>query len=79
MIILLLFKKTITFPLGFSGGSVVKNPVNAGDKGWEIDPLGWEDPLEEEMATQSSILTWRISWTVKPGRLHSTGLQTSWT
>ena len=31
--------------------------------------LGWEDPLEEEMATQSSILAWRIPWTEKPGEL----------
>ena len=32
--------------------------------------LGWEDPLEEEMATSSSILAWRISWTEEPGRLY---------
>jgi len=33
--------------------------------------LGWEDPLEEEMATHSSILAWKIPWTEKPGRLQS--------
>ena len=33
--------------------------------------LGWEDTLEEEMATRSSILAWRISWTEEPGRLQS--------
>ena len=33
--------------------------------------LGWEDPLEEEMATYSSILAWRIPWTEKPGGLQS--------
>ena len=33
--------------------------------------LGWEDPLEKEMATHSSILTWRIPWTEEPGRLQS--------
>ena len=33
--------------------------------------LGWEDPLEKEMATHSSILAWRISWTEEPGRLQS--------
>ena len=33
--------------------------------------LGWEDPLEEEMSTHSSILAWRISWTKEPGGLHS--------
>ena len=33
--------------------------------------LGWEDPLEREMATYPSILAWRIAWTVEPGRLQS--------
>ena len=33
--------------------------------------LGREDPLEEEMATHSSILSWKISWTEEPGRLQS--------
>ena len=37
--------------------------------------LGWEDPLEKEMATHPSILAWRIPWTEKPGRLQSMGLQ----
>ena len=37
--------------------------------------LGWEDPLEKEMATHSSILAWRIPWMEEPGRLQSTGLQ----
>ena len=37
--------------------------------------LGWEDPLEKEMATPSSILAWRISWTEEPGRLQSMGSQ----
>ena len=32
--------------------------------------LGWEDPLEEGMATHSSILAWRIPWTEKPGTVH---------
>ena len=32
-----------------------------------VPPLGWEDPLEEEMAIQSSILFWKIPWTEKPG------------
>ena len=39
--------------------------------------LGWEDPLEKEMATHSNILAWRISWTEEPGRLQSMGLQES--
>ena len=37
--------------------------------------LGWEDPLEKEMATHSSILAWRIPWTEELGRLQSTGSQ----
>ena len=37
--------------------------------------LGWEDPLEKEMATHSSIPAWRIPWTEEPGRLQSMGLQ----
>ena len=36
---------------------------------------GWEDPLEKEMAAHSSILAWKIPWTVEPGRLPSMGLQ----
>ena len=40
--------------------------------------LGWEDPLEEEMATHSSILAWEIPWTEEPGGLQSMGLQRVW-
>ena len=40
-----------------------------------VQALGWEDPLEEETATHSSILAWRIPWTEEPGGLQSTGLQ----
>ena len=39
--------------------------------------LGWEDPLEKEMATHSSILAWEILWTEMPGRLQSIGSQKS--
>ena len=39
--------------------------------------LDWEDPLEKEMATHSSILAWRIPWVEEPGRLQSMGLQES--
>ena len=35
--------------------------------------LGWEDPLEKEMATHSSILAWKITWMEKPGGLQSMG------
>ena len=41
--------------------------------------LGQEDPLEEEMATHSSILAWRTPWTQEPGGLQSMGLQKSQT
>ena len=40
-----------------------------------VQSLGWEDPLEKEMATHSSILAWTISWTEEPGGLQSLGLQ----
>ena len=41
----------------------------------QIRSLGWEDPLEEEMATYSSILAWRLPWTEGPGGLLSMGSQ----
>ena len=41
----------------------------------QVGSLGGEDPLEEEMATLSSILAWKIPWTVEPGGLPSIGLQ----
>ena len=41
----------------------------------QVQSLGWEDPLEEEMATHSSILAWRIPWTEEPGGLQSIGSQ----
>ena len=37
----------------------------------QVRSLGWEDPLEKEMATHSSILAWRIPWIKEPGRLYS--------
>ena len=44
---------------------------------WEtwVQSLGWEDLLEKEMATHSSILSWRVTWTDEPGALQSMGLQ----
>ena len=41
-----------------------------------VQSWGWEDPLEKEMATYSSILAWRISWTEEPGGLQSMGSHT---
>ena len=43
----------------------------------QVQFLGREDPLEKEMAIQSSILAWKISWTEEPGGLQSTGSQES--
>ena len=44
-----------------------------------VPSLGWEDPLEKEMATQSSILAWEIPWTEETGGLQSMGSQKSQT
>ena len=52
---------------------MVKNPPATWES-WAWS-LGLEDPLEEEMATHSNILAWRIPWTEEPGRLQSMGLQ----
>ena len=55
------------------GGAVVKNPpaMQEMQEMWVLS-LGWEDPLEEGMATYTSILAWRNpSWTREPGRLQS--------
>ena len=41
----------------------------------QVKSLGWEDPLEEEVAIYSTILAWRIPWTEEPDRLQSMGLQ----
>ena len=51
---------------------MVKNPpVMQGPQEMKFQSLGWEDPLEEDMATHSSILAWRIPRTEEPGGLHS--------
>ena len=41
----------------------------------QVQSLGWEDSLEKEMATHSSILAWEIPWAEEPGRLQSSGPQ----
>ena len=57
---------------GFPSGSDGKeSPCNART---QVRSLGREDPLEEGMATHSSILAWRIPWTEEPSRLQSIGL-----
>ena len=58
--------------MGFpSGSDGKKSTCNVEDLGLIT---GWEDSLEEGMATHSSILAWRISWTEEPGGLQSMGL-----
>ena len=61
---------------GFPGGSVVKNPpaMQELQEMW-VGSLVPEDPLEEGMATHSSILAWRTPWTEEPGGLQCIGLQ----
>ena len=59
------------------GASLVAQTVNhlpTMQETW-VRALGWEDPLENEMATHSSILAWRIPWTEVPGRLQFMRLQ----
>ena len=59
------------------GNAIVKN-LPAMQETW-VQFLGQEDPLEKEMATHSSILNWRIPWTLEPGGLQSMGVTKSWT
>ena len=61
------FYKDIRHIRSFLGSSAGKNSPTM-QKTW-VQSLGWEDPLEEGMATFSSILAWRIPWTEEPGRL----------
>ena len=67
----------VGYPLQYSWASLVaqmvKNPPTMQDT-WVQSP-GWEDPLEEGMATHSNILAWRIPWTEKPDRLQYMGQQ----
>ena len=52
---------------------MAKNPLAMHET--RIQSLGWEDPLEQGLATHSSILAWRIPWTEEPGELQSMGSQ----
>jgi len=68
-------REGIGYPLQYSwaslGAQMVKNPPTMPET-W-VRSLGWEDPLEEGMATHSSILAWRIPWAEETG-----GLQSIW-
>ena len=68
---------SISFSLLFPEASLVAQMVKRLPTMWKtrVRSLGWEAPLEKEMATHSSILAWKILWTEKPGRLQFMGLQ----
>ena len=59
---------------GFRGGSAINLQIAE----MQVWYLGWEDPLEKEMATHSSILVWEIQWTEKHGRLQFMESHKSW-
>ena len=64
------------YPVGFPGASVVRNPPAMREtQETQVRSLGWENPLEKEMATHFSILAWKIPWTMEPGRLLFMGSQ----
>ena len=62
---------------GSDGASLVAQRLKRLPAMWEtrVQFLGWEDPLEKEMATHSRTLAWKIPWIEKPGRLQSMGSQ----
>ena len=65
------------YPLQYSWASLVAQLVKNLPTMWEtrVLSLGWEDPLEKEMATYSSVRAWRIPWKEEPGGLPSMGSQ----
>ena len=67
------------FPGGPCDKETTCRRILAGDARDSVLSLGREDPLEEGMATHSSILDWKIPWTEKTGRLLSMGVTKSWT
>ena len=70
-------KVSFDFPLLISVTFLVAQTVNClpAMRETRIQPLGWENPLEKEMATHSSISAWKIPWTEELGRLQSMGSQ----
>ena len=77
------FFSITTFYWGFPSVSVVKNLSTMHDTLVQSlrqeDSLSQEDPLQEDMATHSGILAWKIPWTEELSRLQSMGSQKSWT
>ena len=70
---------TAYLDMRFPGSTVLKNlPADAGDtQEMQVQFLGWEDTLEKERATHSSILAWKMSWQKESGSLQSIGWQRS--
>ena len=67
--------------MGFSrGASLIVQTVKSLSATWEtwVQPLGWEDPLEKEMAIHSSILAWTMPWMEELGRLQPMGCFLKW-
>ena len=72
------FKHHFIHPIEASlGAQMVKN-LPAVQETW-VRSLGWEDPLEKEMVTHSSVLAWRMPWTEESGGLIVHGVAKSWT
>ena len=71
------FEDQHSTPWGFPGDASGKKipPTMQEMQEMQVPSLGWEDPLEKEMATHSSILAWEISWTKEPGGLQFMCLQ----
>ena len=69
--------RRIDYPLQYCWASLVAQVVKNLPAMWEtwLQSLSWEDPVEKGMATNSSILAWRIPWTEEPSRLQSLGSQ----
>ena len=70
-----MYPHVLPFDFSYMLVQLVKNPLimRETQETW-VSSLGWKDPLEEGMATHSSILAWRIPWTEEPGGLQSMGL-----
>ena len=65
----------LVLPGSFPGSSAFPVKRLSAMQETRVQSLGWEDPMEKEMAAHSSILAWKISWTEEPGVLQSMGLQ----
>ena len=73
----LVTEQQLTIYFTFNRASLVAQMVKHLPAMWETwaQSLGWEDPLEKEMATHSNTLAWKLTWTEEPCRPQSTGSQ----